>query len=450
MARRYPQSAYAGYTFCLQNEWTYLARVTPDCASLFGPLERAIREELLPAFLCIGASDITNDFRALLSLSVSLGGFGMRNPVLAAEEMHDTSVDACQLLTNSLVEDTPLDISAHGSHVVQAVVRAKKVRAFREARFLSKPATPAEKRRRRKNASSGCWLNCYPSYRNGTLLSAEEFFDNVRLRFNLAPLNMPQHCDGCGSRMTVEHALQCKKGGLVHIRHDDCAKEFGHLCQLALSNSKVSREPRIHSGVDRSSQGNTNDGDQQNSTSTQQSRQQPTQQQRQQQQSRQAGQQQQQSTSSSNVDETRGDVGVHGFWQRGRPAIFDVRITDTDCRSHRHKAPDKVLADQEKEKKNKYLDACHERRKDFTPLVYSVDGMAGREAKAAEKRLASYLAHKWHRPYSQMVHYVKVRMALSVVRSNSLLIRGTRDRGPIRPFIECGSALLGVRTLHER
>ena len=141
---------------------------------------------------------------------------------------------------------------------------------------------------------------------------------------------------------------------------------------------------------------------------------------------------------------------MHGFWQRGRPAIFDVHITDTDCRSHRHKAPDKVLADQEKEKKNKYLDACHERRKDFTPLVYSVDGMAGREAKAAEKRLASYLAHKWHRPYSQMVHYVKVRMALSVVRSNSLLIRGTRDRGPIRPFIECGSALLGVRTLHER
>ena len=104
VARKYPQSAYAGYTFCLQNEWTYLARVTPDCASLFGPLERAIREELLPAFLCIGASDITNDFRALLSLSVSLGGFGMRNPVLAAEEMHDTSVDACQLLTNSLVE----------------------------------------------------------------------------------------------------------------------------------------------------------------------------------------------------------------------------------------------------------------------------------------------------------------------------------------------------------
>jgi hypothetical protein len=33
-------------------------------------------------------------------------------------------------------------------------------------------------------------------------------------------------------------------------------------------------------------------------------------------------------------------------------------------------------------------------RKDFTPLVYSVDGIAGREAKNAEKRLAYHLLEK--------------------------------------------------------
>jgi hypothetical protein len=33
-------------------------------------------------------------------------------------------------------------------------------------------------------------------------------------------------------------------------------------------------------------------------------------------------------------------------------------------------------------------------RKDFTPLVYSVDGIAGKEAKNPEKRLAYHLLEK--------------------------------------------------------
>ena len=64
----------------------------------------------------------------------------------------------------------------------------------------------------------------------------------------------------------------------------------------------------------------------------------------------------------------------------------------------------------------------HIMRKDFTPMLYSVDRIAGREAKSAEKRLASYLARKWRKNYSEMVFYVRARMALSVVRANSLLI----------------------------
>ena len=66
-------------------------------------------------------------------------------------------------------------------------------------------------------------------------------------------------------------------------------------------------------------------------------------------------------------------------------------------------------------------------RKNFTPMVYSVDGIAGREAQNAEKRLATHLDGKWNRDYSQMVYYVRVRMAIVVVCANSLLIRGSCD-----------------------
>jgi len=99
---------------------------------------------------------------------------------------------------------------------------------------------------------------------------------------------------------------------------------------------------------------------------------------------------------------------AHGFWQRGRTAIFDVRITDTHSRSYRNKDYQKVLAQQEKGKKNQYLRPCLEMQKDFTPLVYSVDGIAGREAKNAEKRLVYHLSEKWHKQLPQMVYYVRV------------------------------------------
>eukprot|EP00956_Cyclotella_meneghiniana_P029597 scaffold72292_cov23-Cyclotella_meneghiniana.AAC.1 len=57
---------------------------------------------------------------------------------------------------------------------------------------------------------------------------------------------MQELCDGCGKQMTVEHALSCKVGGLVHIRHDDVAQKWGYLCGLGFKPSRVSYEPLIN------------------------------------------------------------------------------------------------------------------------------------------------------------------------------------------------------------
>ena len=50
-----------------------------------------------------------------------------------------------------------------------------------------------------------------PNRHCGNFLLKNEFRDNLRLRENLKPLDMPQHCDGCGERMTIDHALACKR-----------------------------------------------------------------------------------------------------------------------------------------------------------------------------------------------------------------------------------------------
>jgi hypothetical protein len=431
VAGNYPQAAYAGLTFSLQNEWQYVQRVTSDTAAHFAPLEVAIRTKFLPALLGIAASDLDGEFRELLTHGVKTGGIAIRNPVDTAVHVHETSLRATSHLVTSMVDpEAYLNLEEHRECVTRwgqygREERLKRERKFLDARGIDKPAV---KRRDILAGAAGLWLSVIPDRLNGNSLSAEEFRDNLRLRYNLLPLDMPQLCDGCGAPMTVEHALCCKVGGLVHIRHDDVADEWRHLCGCALSFGRVEREPRIYSSVSRQQRldasSDAPSGEEDDPTTP---------------------------TDQTPPTGERGDASAHGFWQRGRTAIFDVRITDTQSRSYRNKDYQKVLAQQEKEKKNQYLRPCLEMRKDFTPLVYSVDGIAGREAKNAEKRLAYHLSEKWHKQLPQMVYYVRIRMAIAVVRANSLLIRGSRDRQrPRRPVISDRHAMNDWRTWSEQ
>ena len=148
-------------------------------------------------------------------------------------------------------------------------------------------------------------------------------------------------------------------------------------------------------------------------------------------------------------DKSRGDVMVHGFYKRQRDAIFDVVITNTDASSYGNTPSDKILERAAKRKKDKYGSACRERRRDFTPLSYSVDGLAGKDARAAEKCLAAHLAHKWQRPYSETAHFVRTRMSISIVRSISMLLRGSRLSTWRRRAPEDGVAFRGYQATEQ-
>ena len=175
------------------------------------------------------------------------------------------------------------------------------------------------------------------------------------------------------------------------LRHNDVAAEWHHLCAQALTPSAVSDEPLIHTGRDVTA-GARAEG-----------------------------------TDSGTQPAERGDVAVHGFWKRGATAIFDIRVTDTDAPTYRDQDPRKVLAKHERDKKEQYAASCLARRRHFTPLVFSVDSLRGAEAEAATKRLASRLAAKWKRTYSEVCGFVRSRLALTLVRTTSLCLRGARD-----------------------
>ena len=120
--------------------------------------------------------------------------------------------------------------------------------------------------------------------------------------------------------------------------------------------------------------------------------------------------------------------------------MLDVCILDTDQPSYKDDSSKKVLEAHVKRKKKKYLQACLDRLRSFTPLVYSVDGMACREARSFEKQIASLLADKWERAYSEMVGYVRGRMAMSILRPNNVCLWGARVKNRTVPWVEDSAA----------
>ena len=61
-------------------------------------------------------------------------------------------------------------------------------------------------------------------------------------------------------------------------------------------------------------------------------------------------------------------------------------------------------------------------------MVYSTDGIPGLEAVAAQECLASLLSNKPKREYLEMCIFIRARMSLAIVRSNTLLLRGARHK----------------------
>ena len=62
-------------------------------------------------------------------------------------------------------------------------------------------------------------------------------------------------------------------------------------------------------------------------------------------------------------------------------------------------------------------------------MVYSTDRIPGAEALVLQKRLAALISYKLKREYSEIYDFVRARMPVAIVRSNSLLLRVPRYKG---------------------
>ena len=100
----------------------------------------------------------------------------------------------------------------------------------------------------------------------------------------------------------------------------------------------------------------------------------------------------------------------HGVRVLGKIAQQHPQIFNFNAGSYLLMTPEKILAKAEKEKKDLYLQDCLERRRTFTPMVYSADRLPGAEALSAQKRLAALLRYNLKQEYYEMCGFVRARM----------------------------------------
>ena len=192
-----------------------------------------------------------------------------------------------------------------------------------------------ERNRLNKVTRNGEWISALIHHLNGTELSWEEFRDNIRLRYGLMPQETLATYNGCGKKFLIEHALSCPKGDLVLEWHDDAAKEWGALGDLALGPSSITYKPKTNSrkvqGERTGSRARQEGGTAKGGAEI-------------------VGEAQGSVSSGWTVNgaavlarrpgqvevptESRADVSAHGFWKRGTNAMFDNRIVNLNAGSY--------------------------------------------------------------------------------------------------------------------
>ncbi len=160
---------------------------------------------------------------------------------------------------------------------------------------------------------------------------------------------IPTACP-CGQRYNVEHALTCKKGGFVSLRHDNirytCAVLLDKVCH------DVEVEPHL-TPIDN---------------------------------------EQFHLRTANTSSEARLDIKAKGFWRGGQTAFFDVRVTHVNSASNQILERKEVFKRHENEKKRSYLSRVLEiEHGSITPLVMGTNGGMGSECERFVKCLAAKL-----------------------------------------------------------
>ena len=69
----------------------------------------------------------------------------------------------------------------------------------------------------------------------------------------------------------------------------------------------------------------------------------------------------------------KGDLLIRDLWTQGMDSIYNMRVMNTDAVSYQSRTPKKCMETTERENNKKYLHACLNNNRCFTPFVSLVE-----------------------------------------------------------------------------
>jgi len=171
-------------------------------------------------------------------------------------------------------------------------------------------------------------------------LNKQCFQDLIRIRYGWPLLRTSSSCE-CGSPLSLDHALSCKKVEFASMRHNTIRDFTARLLSKICRDVKIEPLLQILEGTE----------DLQRWT--------------------------------DRSDEARLDIAARGsFWVTGQKAFFDVKVFNPLAKRYVSLDPQRCYEINEKEKKKCYNARVLEiEHASFTPLVFSATGGASCECK---------------------------------------------------------------------
>ena len=232
---------------------------------------------------------------------------------------------------------------------------------------------------------SSVWLTALPLKEQGLNLNKKEFRDAVKFRYDW-PIDDIPSIYVCGNAFATDHAMICRLGGFVIMRHNELRDLEVELLNIVCSDLQV--EPVLQNISGERLSGGSN-----------------------------------------RAPDAKLDIRARGFWESQRSAFFDVRVCHPNADSYKDLELRQVYKIHENEKKRLYATTVLGiEQGTFTPLEFTTTGGMGKESVRYHSRLAELVAIKKGEDYAITMGWIRVRISFALLRSALTCLRGSRAR----------------------
>ena len=377
-----PHAAYAIFCRGVLHKYTYFMRTIDGLDEYLKPIDDKINSSFLPTLL---DSIITDNERSLFSLPVKLGGLGI--PVLseiASEHFESSTKISAPLVSIMILQGDALPEDHIVKNIKLEETTKRNAKLQEKVTLINQTLSPTQLKAVNdiKDPGASNWLSAMPLEEYNFVLNKKEFRDAICLRYGKELKGLPSKCP-CGQNFNLTHALNCKTGGFVIIRHNRIRDFEAELLKKTCNDVEIEPplqplEGEIVHGLDGLN--------------------------------------------------AKPDVRARGFWREGQNAFFDIRITNTNSEYQRHLSSEKIFAKHEKEKKRQYNHRIMNiEHGTFTPLVFSVSGGMAKECSRFHKAVAEKISQRLDCKYDKVMSLIKCKLSFLILRASLMCVRGSRS-----------------------